>query len=264
MYLKLAAYLEKSVKAAAKISKSAYILSYSLLLKRNCGPCTERHGDCEWNRISGDDIETEFDYKDETWNEIRFIHARTCLEWWRIKDVPFADNTCKNTRVLFEKDSLLVENTEAQPLRWIFLRYRNRIGSVYAMEYEVTVESDFTELQFAFNYRSIADRVRFMIVDNRQLVFQTVEKGAFIPPLRIRPLRLEHGRKYLVRIEVIRSSFSYSVDGSLVMSISLPSHAAMENDSVAIILFEKMALKPIHARIDHLRVFRGSFPSSKS
>ena len=250
---------EKAAKFASRLPKAVFIRLYGNSLKRGADTGCIRLTEHKWTKISGSATETDFDYKDESWNEIRHIHAILCLEWLGFaRYLPLLDNSCANTRVKFQAAQLYIESMENTPLRWIFLRYKYKPGPVFAVEHEVTVYSDFSELQFAFNYRSIADRLRFMIVDNRELIFQTVEKGAFIAPLKTRPVRLEHGRRYIVRVEVSGDCFSYFIDGTVVMSISLPSHPAMAGDSIALILFEKDASKPIRASIEHWCIFKGS------
>jgi len=143
------------------------------------------------------------------------------------------------------------------PNRWVFLRFLRKVGSVYAIEHSLTINSEFTEVQFAFNLRSMMDRVRWMLLDNRELIFQTVEKGAFVSPLRRIPLRLNLGRKYHIRIEVISNSFYYYLDGKMLMSIAVEGHSARENDSCALIFWEQGSERDIDATIESVRIWKG-------
>jgi hypothetical protein len=208
-------------------------------------------------QISGDLLEREFEYKDETWNEIRHIPARGFLGWWDLEEVPFPDNPCTNTRASFDGNSIWINSREESPQRWVFLRYLKPAGTIHAIEYDVTLGSKFSELQFAFNYRSIMDRVRFMIIDNRELLFQCVEKGSFIPPLRAKPVCLEIGRKYHTRIEVIGDSFSYYIDGKREMALSLSSHGARRDDGISLIFFEQSPSRPMDVRLNNIRIYSG-------
>lgn len=224
-----------------------------------CAPQADLYN---WTQISGDDLETEFQFKDESWNEIKHIYARGWLDWLGLPGLPTLENNCPNTRVVFNGNSIKVRSSEHLPLRWVFIKYHIPIGKVYAIEYDVTIGSEFAELQFAFNYRSIMNRVRFMIVDNKKLILQTVEKGSFISPICTKPLTLKIGTKYRTRIEIVDDSFYYYLDGSLKMAASLPGHGAREDDGFALILFATEPQCRIVADLDQVRIFRGAHKTS--
>jgi hypothetical protein len=250
---------EKALKGFSSRGKSIYVRLLAWSMKRGVRPFTIKPGKIHWTRISGEAIKDDFIYKDESWNEIKFIHARGILDWWRIGPIPFVDNPCTTRRVAFSGKSLSIDNAEPNTLRWIFLRHIHPLGTTYAIEYDVTVGSEFSELQFAFNYRSIMDRSRFMIADNRTLIFETLTQGSFLPAFASTPLRLEIGRKYHTRIEIIGDSFRYIIDGEPRMSLTIKALAARPGDSFALIFFEKESDKPILAQLDNLRVFRGKY-----
>ncbi|MBC7980915.1 MAG: hypothetical protein H7Y36_10165 [Armatimonadetes bacterium] len=247
--------LEKYLKALTLRGKAFFVKVYVRNLKRQIQSPATHIAPPDWKQISSEDLEAEFKYKDETWNEIKYIHARGILSWWNIHEVPFIDNPCNNSRAKFSGNSLHIESSESTPQRWVFLRYLKPLGTTYAIEYDITIQSEFSELQFAFNYRSIMDRTRFMISDNRELQFQTLAKCTFIPPLKKTPLRLETGRKYRTRIEVIGDTFRYALDGKTKMELSLKLLHARPGDGFVLIFFEKKSNHPIHATLENIVIF---------
>ena len=231
---------------------------YAFVLKRRTRSAPQPDvAKYSWSLISGDNIEADFDYRDESWNEIKYLGARGWLEWFQMGQVPISPNSCDNKRVIFSGNSLRICSAGGVPNRWVFLRFLRKVGSVYAIEHSLTINSEFTEVQFAFNLRSMMDRVRWMLLDNRELIFQTVEKGAFVSPLRRIPLRLNLGRKYHIRIEVISNSFYYYLDGKMLMSIAVEGHSARENDSCALIFWEQGSERDIDATIESVRIWKG-------
>lgn len=263
-------FCERFCRALCNRIRSRFYGAYALWLKNATKllpppPSGLKDSSVSWTRISGDDLSLEFEYKDETWNEIAYLNERIMVRAQNGRLFPMPDNACENTRVEFHGDSFRVESHERIPNRWVMLCGKYAQGSVYAVEYDFRTDSDFTEIQFAFNYRNIAERVRLMVVDNRELIFQTVEKGAFIRPTKTRPWRFEHGRTYHVRIEVRGDVFSYIVDGEPLMTLRVPEFlAAREDDSFALIFWEKDDVRPISAEIRNFRVFRGNEIASKT
>ena len=255
--------LEKAVKFVIRKEHYYFTLLYGSILKRRTKSVPQpAAAEYSWTLISGDNLKLDFDYRDESWNEIRWLGARAWLEWLQMDQVPILSNTCNNKRVIFSGTSLVINSPSGLPNRWVFLRFLRKVGKIYAIEHYITVNSEFTEVQFAFNLRSMMNRVRLMLVDNRELMFQTVEKGAFMPPLRRTPLRLETGRKYHIRIEVIGNCFYFYLNRELVMSLSVEGHSAEDNDECALILWEQSSERRIDALIEDLRIWSGNRCSS--
>ena len=254
---KYLALLEKAVRYVIKKEHDYFIFLYGFILKkrfRRASPPAEKNS---WSLLSSDNIEADFDYRDESWNEIKHLGARGWLEWFQMDQVPISSNACANNRVVFSENSLHVRSQGGASNRWVFLRFLRKVGCIYAIEHTLTINSEFTEVQFAFNMRSMMNRVRWIILDNRELVFQTVEKGAFVSPIIRKPLRLNLGRKYHIRIEVIRNSFYYYVDGEMLMSLTVDGHSAQVNDDCALIFWEQGSERQIDVTLENLRIWSG-------
>lgn len=254
---KYLALLEKAVRYVIKKEHGYFILLYGFILKKRVRTAPPPAKEYSWSLLSSDNIEADFDYRDESWNEIIHLGARGCLEWSQMNQVPFPSNLCTNSRVVFFGNSLRVRSGGGAPNRWVFLRFLHKVGCVYAIEHSLTINSEFTEVQFAFNIRSMMNRVRWIILDNRELIFQTVEKGAFIKPVFRKPLRLILGQKYQVRMEVVNNSFYYYIDGEIVASLTLDGHTAQVHDECALIFWEQGSERQIDATLENLRVWRG-------
>lgn len=214
----------------------------------------------DWTRISGSHLDNEFIYKDESWNQIRCISQFLALDFWKLPGIPWIDNECKNNRVIFAGKNISIHSMGKTPNRWIFLLYKKTLGNIYSITYDITIFSIFKEIQFGFNYETIAKRVRFMIVDNKNLVFEVVENGTFYLIQSV-PLSLKLGIKYHIRIEVIKDSFFYYVDDVLVMSLSSHLHEAKNNQKIAFIFWENKNEREIKVLLDNISIFTGnSFP----
>ena len=252
------------LRVCSYVRKKFYFL-YGVWLNAQIDLSTSEVGNPErvkvqWELISGDRICQEFEYKDETWNEIAYLNERRAVLACKGKFFPMPDNICNNTRVCFSGKSFKVESREKNANRWVMLKGKYQQGSIFAVEYDFCVESDFTEIQFGFNYRNIAERARLMVVDNRQVVFQVVERGGFIYPTKHLPWRFEHGKHYRVRIEIIENIFSYFVDGACILSVRVPSFLMAQKDCpFALIFWEAGTHRPILASVDDFRVFRGVY-----
>ena len=86
-----------ALKGSEKYLRRYYAFSYRRYLLRNlrtASPEGMMSGTRE-KKLALDD----FDYKCETSNDIRFMSARSCLEWNRIEAPSLVDNVCPNDRV---------------------------------------------------------------------------------------------------------------------------------------------------------------------
>jgi hypothetical protein len=197
----------------------------------------------------------DFDFRDETCHEIANIAALACLGWWQFEPLPLVRNECMNDRVTHSAGGgLKIEVPPGQSNRWVFLKLPEPVGSGFRLRFEVRLDSEFTEFQIAFNFRHLMDRARFMLVNNRELLFQIVEKGSFIPPLVVRPLKFELGRPYRCEVRVHGSRYAFSVNDRDVIAVDLPGHNAAPGDTMVLILFEEGERREIRAVVEKIEL----------
>ena len=233
----------------------------NLLVARKYGkalqaPCRQAE-DYEWRLIEAGISEENFVYRDESWNHVKYMGVMGLADWLGYPDLPIDDGVPTTERVHFENGDITIRSEEPSELRWVILKYRKPVGSVYAVEFTAKIDSVFTELQFAINWKSIAERDRFMICNNRLLIFQNVWKSAFLRWLVEKPISLDFGKPVQFRIEVIEDTYSITIDQKSEISFTLPSLPAAESGYFAFILFEKTSDRKILAKIQDFKVSRG-------
>lgn len=218
--------------------------------------------DYEWRIIDKGISEENFVYRDESWNHVKYMGVMGLADWLGYPNVAVDDNGTSTDRLQFNDGNLTVRSEEQSALRWVILKYHKPLGSVYAVEFTAEIESVFTELQFAINWKSIAERDRFMICNNRFMVFQNVYKSAFLKWLQERPVSLDFGKPVFFRIEVIEDTYSIIINRKTEMSFTLPSLPAADPGFFAFILFEKTPDRKILAKINDFTISLGVKKSS--
>lgn len=158
-------------------------------------------------------------------------------------------------RVRFRPGGFDVDSAPGTPARWVFLQQKTPLPEPFALSFDLALGSEFTEFQIAFQIRHLLRRCRFILVDNRDLGFEVVDRGAFLRSVRSVPLRLEPGGTH--RMEIL-----FSHDGDVVRldgrpMISVAPKLGWTNRGPApfgIILFEKGPDRPIRASVSSLRL----------
>jgi hypothetical protein len=199
----------------------------------------------------------DFHIRNESWTPIKHLEAYLLLASMGCRAPDASDEFTPDERCAASDASIHVSSAENEALRWIFIQSKFHVGSIYRADMEVSIQSVFTEFQFAINFQSIADRARFMIVNNRQLVFQSVKHGVFMPYLATKPLSLDINRVYRISIVVIYDCFYFYLENNLIMSLKCKHIKARASDRLAIILFEERKDRPIKATISKLQISEG-------
>ena len=159
-------------------------------------------------------------------------------------------------RVAFRQGGFDVDVPSGRPSQWVFLQQKEPLPEPCALSFDVSLDSEFTEFQIAFRIRHILRRCRFLLVDNRSLQFEIVDRGAFVRAVRAVPLRLECGRTYHVDVMFSNGVYAFRLDGRTLLSVrvDLP-WIGTEPLPFGIILFEKSEARPIRASISNLTTF---------
>jgi O-antigen/teichoic acid export membrane protein len=200
-----------------------------------------------------------FHVKDETCPEVSGLKRISWLAHFNYYLPVKAAAESQKKRIDFGGNRMSIHSDERVPRRWVFLHRCDSPGLTYALDFDVQIQGDFTELQFAFNYLHIVKRLRFLVIDNEKLCFEVVDKGFFFRELRTVPCKLEHHRWYHIRIEVIGNAYAFFVDGERMLAVSYPSQP--EPGTCALILFERSAERSISCEIKDAGLQEGCLQS---
>lgn len=160
-------------------------------------------------------------------------------------------------RVRFLRDGFDVDVPPGTPRRWVFFQQKNPAPEPCSLSFDFILGSEFTEFQIPFRIRHLARRCRFILVDNRSLNFEVIERGYFLRAIRSVPLRLEIGRNYHAEVRFCKDAYAFSLDGRPILSvrIGLP-WMDSSPDPFGIIFFEKSKGRRIQATLSHMAIGR--------
>ncbi|MFA5329756.1 MAG: hypothetical protein WC384_18315 [Prolixibacteraceae bacterium] len=174
---------------------------------------------------STNDILNNLRYKDETWNQIKYIGDymwNDLFKWKCLKQTNkehFIDNNCENTKVIVDNEHIQCKSC-GKKNDWIYLNFTKTINVPYLIEFDAKILSKTTEFQFAFNYHSIGKRYRYNLVNNRILSFEVVYGGFFHSEIISVPFSLNLNRFYNFKILVTDNIFSFFVDDIVILSVN--------------------------------------------
>lgn len=215
--------------------------------------------DYEWHILDKGINENNYIYLDEYSNQVKSLGALGLFEWLGYPKIELDDSPKVTNRVVYNNNgNITIQSEEKSEFRWVVLKYFKPLGDIYTIEFTVTIESEFTELQFGINWESITTRDRFMVVNNRTLIYQNVIKALFLPKLVEKPLSLELGKPTHFRIVVIEDNYSVIIDNELKISFSFPLRPALKNGEFAFIFYEKSAKRSIVAHLQDVNILIGT------
>lgn len=194
-------------------------------------------------------------FHDEEWNRIKFLPVnRDSIR--RGLPVYVEDNTQPVTsEIRFSDDEgIRFIGTTSSKDEWLCLILDPAIynWTAYSLECQVKRDSAFRELQFAFHYQDLYNRLRYRF-ENDHLYFDEVNRFRFRNSLNGVPFRMQIGTWYDLRIEVFPHGSKCYINGTLMMTDYNP-HPSLNHGSIAIILWEDNGHTDIRANIRQLCV----------
>jgi hypothetical protein len=196
---------------------------------------------------------SNLEYKDESWNYIKNINKifnfkRFCINW------KIHDNDCVNKKIInISKSKIIVKSYGIYPEDWIYLIYNKYLGNNYCLSFSTIVYSVFTEFQIAFKHKSISERLRFRIVENKYVVFEVVNKGFFSKALSKKPFSFILGNKYNVKLIVKEWNYSFIVNDQTLLTIS-DKKKKYYDGGIALIFWDKCQSSKIDFLISELEL----------
>ncbi len=158
-------------------------------------------------------------------------------------------------RIRFRSGGFDIDCATGMPGRWVFLQQKTPLPEPFALSFDLVLGSEFTEFQIAFRIRHVLRRCRFILVDNRNLCFEVVDRGAFLRSVRSVQLRLEPGRTYHLEFFFSHDGDVVRLNGRPMLSVATKlGWTARGPAPFGIILFEKGPNRPIRASVSSLRI----------
>ena len=220
----------------------------------------------DWREIlSAGTIEDVFHLADETEPRLAAVNAIAdgdCSPEMRTlafspSNRPFAVPSPRFT-VDPSEDGVHIRYAAGSARRWVMMTVVERLPEDFALEFEYVPHALFREqLQFDFGMSTLGDRIRFMVRDNRTVVFNRVVGGRFLPDARQVPCEFPLDKATHVRIDSRAGVVSFAMNGSRLLSLAgegKPSSAGL----AAFVFYEDGAVRPIDFEIRRFHIYRPS------
>ncbi|MCR4689481.1 MAG: oligosaccharide flippase family protein [Saccharofermentans sp.] len=202
--------------------------------------------------IKGRRMEDLLVYKDESWNYIKDL-AGYQKYLAKGKKPNWEDNLCPDTKYKIEGGAIVVK-TGAIEDNWLCFYPQIHIPDSFEVSYDITINTEFTEVQLAFSYKDLGNRYRFMVKDNKACVFEAVYEGDFLEPLISVPYSLSLGERHNICVRVERNTYAFYIDGRMVIAVSEAGDRTIRGPKVCLILWNKTDSNGIDCRIEDLKI----------
>ena len=135
---------------------------------------------------------------------------------------------------------------------WLYLYSNNNIGD-FKLDFCLTLQSEFKEFQVAFRHVSIFERLRFRIVQNRDLVFEVVSRGVFYNNLISTPCSLEIKKMYHISIMAYQFQYVFCLDKTPLLIID-DYHRRFNCGGLAFIAWDPVSPSCINCEITNIKL----------
>lgn len=178
-------------------------------------------------------------YKDEKWNYIANLPGY--LKSVQNKHpVIFEDNKCNmagRCTVKTAEDADICSREKNN--NWVCFFYEETPEENYCFSFDIKLFSEFNEIQVAFRYRNLGNRLRFQIRDNREAVFECIREGQFYNRIYSKPLTLSLQEWHNIRLTACENSYSFAVDGQVILHILAKREDKRLGNGLALILYNR-------------------------
>lgn len=203
--------------------------------------------------LTGEDsIENLLTYKDENWNYIK--NLREYQKYLSVNKHPdWSDNDCESVKYTIEDDSIRVK-TEALPDNWLCFFINRPLPDSYEISYDISINTEFSEVQLAFNYKDLGNRYRFMVKDNKKALFEAVYEGDFLEAFAEVPFSFNLGQTYNVCVRVMGNIYELLIDEQRVLAVENKGNRLISGDKACLILWNETDSTEIDCEIRNIRV----------
>lgn len=187
------------------------------------------------------DFVKEFEYMDETNPDIRNMFSLQNL----IGTVDFKYQVVNDNCIEIDAQQNNNEN-------WLAFIVTG-IPEQYIIEFDYTQIQPFCEFQIAFNYESLLNRNRFIVMENREILFDDISTGHFFKPLKgkyANPI-FKNGVVNHVSVICTRHYYEFVVNEKSIMIVRAK-YRFHKGNGVAIVFWENYHNRRIKAKVEQV------------
>lgn len=121
--------------------------------------------------------------------------------------------------------------TDSQPDTWVYFTSKHKLPISYAIDFDFITHSETEEtLQIDFCCKSLTERLRFIIVKNRELRFEVVNRGFFIKNRNTqKAFSFPLHKEVHIRVEIINNTFIFYANHKPQMAVHINKFIAKES-----------------------------------
>lgn len=191
-------------------------------------------------------------YKDENWNYIKNLKEYLNSIYYN-KRIEMIDNDTELKKYEI-KDNKLIANTGKIDNNWNCYYLKKYIPKNYELNYDFIVNSEFEEVQIAFRYKDLGNRYRFMVRNNKEVVFECVYHGIFYNKIIKKDFKFDLGKKYNFKLIVLDNNFFFYINDELIYSIK-EYKKMVDGSDILLIFYNKDDKRNVSYEISNFEIF---------
>lgn len=169
----------------------------------------------------------------------------------------FRDLTVIKEKYFFQSSNSIKINVQKNDgENWLVFVW-NQLPDNYVLEFDYYPSNVICEFQLAFNYYNLRNRNRFLVLENRKVLFDLIKDSCFYPIIYEKDMTeiFDIGKKNHVVLSVTKNLYEFRVNNILLYAIEAKKPMTKGKD-LAFILWEDKHNRPINCRIDEMKLYR--------
>lgn len=164
------------------------------------------------------------------------------------------DTDARKYRVDRTKGAILVDTQQQDGENWLVFSI-DQLPKEYVLEFDYVQQSDFCEFQIAFNYKSLYERNRFLVMENDLVLFDCIKNGHFYPPVyrETSPGIFHNKVNNHVKLVCRKKNYALFINEQLVLSVDVKKQLCHGNGA-AIVLWENYNNRRVQVQISDIEI----------
>lgn len=144
--------------------------------------------------------------------------------------------------------SIVISSRQENNENWLAFIV-DAVPEEFSFEFDYVQQSAFCEFQIAFNYESLLNRNRFIVMENKEVLFDDISTGHFFKPLKTNKKNdtiFKNGVWNHVEIICTNRCYEFRVNNVNIMTVSVKKRIHKHN-GLAVVLWENFNNRKIEA-----------------